>query len=1265
MEIPNEPPGSDGMPQKVSEEDGSCSQEIDTDLLCASLPAEEHICKALQELDALSSTLFDALNRLLVKIVQSALDDAPSSRDDVQRAAGAWVGKVLLSLGEVSNGLGKANFVSGYLLRKLAKTMDTLHKVLAFMDQFGIPLPKDDNKCGRSYGPQFKTAAADAATVEDSSSVSASVSAVDEFAQEICKAVAVNPSLKRLLAELVRYTCKLLKKGGISNDIRSLLHGVFWRSLPLALCAFTTETEESDTQELLTPSCIDACFQFLHDNPVAPGHAGSAILLLKPLGRSAIPMKRRELFGKRYPKQKKAATSGSTSGSPEKGSMEADVEGHMLEDVGHAYSRYTIEPTLAKSRASLHLFLERLTRLSLTVATSTDEPDWVVGEALSLVTDGLRLAKYWSCQLAGQQCFDMVNSCLSADNMEVPAAHHRYSQAELESMAEVLMWVDDIRSTLLKEKTWLIPLVVKGMGQQLAHFMGVLFSEVHQGASEKAKCILQELRHNFSAWCTEPSFTPEKPMRNNSVMQSLKDLTTLLRPAHVLSLDSPAQLPKAFAKQLSQKVPKHSASESLLSGVANLRSSLKAGLATSLKQSARSAFKHSLPALPSSKSKPTGTLPNDFEELLPLSPQQIHLLCHSLQGIILDSRASGGQRFLGRGSWLSTYARKELKTFQCDVYDWEEVSVFLTAGFEVGDTSSLWLSDYFLKSVKGDSAHDNLPILLSKTVLANSTLSQEACLAPAIVFHDCHVWATKHSLELLSESCCAAGDSWYESLMVACSSKVFSAYKQDALEELAGQWDCQKKKRQLRVNSAGRLDMLLEQKVLSLPNGTREFSKNLAQSLADLFLRDMKAIISGAEVAGALGILSVGREHLLLERCHEHLSCRIDLQDFQTLWNSADMQGNNSGCETLPDSIAASRLAEFMMDTIVEAIAPTTLYCPATLRVLLAPTGAETTTSESLAKQSTYAGLQRNSRPEIGVQHFRAFLRIIGLQNGGDLLAHCLHTQMVRVIAQDLASGFRQLHQEIPPDMLNNVLLATSVHATEQELLSSSFLHFDKVLASVGLSCTCTSLRELGCGLALLNILDVACGLEATAATVFALPICEGLSNADAETPHKAKLLAEASMGSSEPCRKVMQHLRMGLQDQLTGFSREHVKQILSLVLLATSLKAAGQPGGLAAKKRGSDPMYWGISAIFSLMESTVDFELKDIVYRISQLQATRPSGGKLRNDILGQLTAKSLEASAFMDAANRETNEALSSCKRYAGNYEFPLAPTCLNLCK
>jgi hypothetical protein len=57
----------------------------------------------------------------------------------------------------------------------------------------------------------------------------------------------------------------------------------------------------------------------------------------------------------------------------------------------------------------------------------------------------------------------------------------------------------------------------------------------------------------------------------------------------------------------------------------------------------------------------------------------------------------------------------------------------------------------------------------------------------------------------------------------------------------------------------------------------------------------------------------------------------------------------------------------------------------------------------------------------------------------------------------------------------------------------------------MGLSCTCSALRELGCGLALLRILDIACGLETTASTMFALPLCDGLTDKDAETLTKAR----------------------------------------------------------------------------------------------------------------------------------------------------------------
>lgn len=65
---------------------------------------------------------------------------------------------------------------------------------------------------------------------------------------------------------------------------------VLWRALPLALCALAPEVAESDRP---THSRIDACMQFLQEHPVAPGHAGSVILLLKPLRRTTLFAKRR------------------------------------------------------------------------------------------------------------------------------------------------------------------------------------------------------------------------------------------------------------------------------------------------------------------------------------------------------------------------------------------------------------------------------------------------------------------------------------------------------------------------------------------------------------------------------------------------------------------------------------------------------------------------------------------------------------------------------------------------------------------------------------------------------------------------------------------------------------------------------------------------------------------------------------------------------------------------------------------------------------
>jgi hypothetical protein len=122
------------------------------------------------------------------------------------------------------------------------------------------------------------------------------------------------------------------------------------------------------------------------------------------------------------------------------------------------------------------------------------------------------------------------------------------------------------------------------------------------GHGSQAKQSLKELKEDFRPWWTEHHITPEKPMRNNSVMQSLKDLKTLLRPGLSPSFESPEQLPMKIKNQASRK---HTASESLFGSVTNVRSSLKSSIATSLRASARSAFKRSLPALPSSKPRPT------------------------------------------------------------------------------------------------------------------------------------------------------------------------------------------------------------------------------------------------------------------------------------------------------------------------------------------------------------------------------------------------------------------------------------------------------------------------------------------------------------------------------------------------------------------------------------------------------------------------------------------------------------------------------------
>jgi hypothetical protein len=82
-----------------------------------------------------------------------------------------------------------------------------------------------------------------------------------------------------------------LLQGGDDQDIKNLSDGIFWRALPLALFAFGNNNEDADTQEELPPNCIDICLHFLHDFPVAPGYAGSPVLLLKPLAQTTLLLK--------------------------------------------------------------------------------------------------------------------------------------------------------------------------------------------------------------------------------------------------------------------------------------------------------------------------------------------------------------------------------------------------------------------------------------------------------------------------------------------------------------------------------------------------------------------------------------------------------------------------------------------------------------------------------------------------------------------------------------------------------------------------------------------------------------------------------------------------------------------------------------------------------------------------------------------------------------------------------------------------------------
>lgn len=135
-----------------------------------------------------------------------------------------------------------------------------------------------------------------------------------------------------------------------------------------------------------------------------------------------------------------------------------------------------------------------------------------------------------------------------------------------------------------------------------------MYRTVLTRGSVQIKYVLHELQKNFPHWCPKRRTTPEKPLRSNSVMQSLKDLALVLRSTTGTPLDTPAEIYRRSSKPLGSKLPLSKA-ETILSGVTNIRASLKAGIASTLRASARSAFKRSLPALPVGRTGSNGESP--------------------------------------------------------------------------------------------------------------------------------------------------------------------------------------------------------------------------------------------------------------------------------------------------------------------------------------------------------------------------------------------------------------------------------------------------------------------------------------------------------------------------------------------------------------------------------------------------------------------------------------------------------------------------------
>jgi hypothetical protein len=112
----------------------------------------------------------------------------------------------------------------------------------------------------------------------------------------------------------------------------------------------------------------------------------------------------------------------------------------------------------------------------------------------------------------------------------------------------------------------------------------------------QARLVFTGIQTAFQSWTSASPAWPDRADRAQSVVQSLKDLTLLLRKTGSKSMADTSVLTPLPRKDQDKTL--HAASGTLRSGVSKMRMSLKAGLASTVRASAKATFGGGIPALP-------------------------------------------------------------------------------------------------------------------------------------------------------------------------------------------------------------------------------------------------------------------------------------------------------------------------------------------------------------------------------------------------------------------------------------------------------------------------------------------------------------------------------------------------------------------------------------------------------------------------------------------------------------------------------------------